>query len=120
MQSELDTLKDAEVDVRFYKPDEWRNLSSIQRKKCILTRRLWNGQQGGSGSDGSGNDNGKRKFPTNKQTKSWKKKIERQGRIISALKAKKKESETVTADNNNDTSEGTVKFNKGVTQQKKE
>ena len=39
-QSELDKLKDVEVEVRFYKPEEWRKLSYDQKKKCILTRRL--------------------------------------------------------------------------------
>ena len=123
MRGELDKLQDVEVDIRFYKPDEWRNLSNEQRRKCILTRHLQNGKQGGSGSGGGGNDNGKRKFSNNKQTKRWKKKIERQGRLISALKAEKtekKESVNASCHNTDNTSNRLVTFNQGVTQRKKE
>ena len=81
MKSDLEQLKDVQVDIRFYKPEEWRKLTNDQRKKCILTRRLQN-LDGGNGGGG-----GKRKASFDKQTKKWRKKIEKQGRIIASLKA---------------------------------
>ena len=119
MKNDLDKLKDVNVDIRFYKPDEWRNLTNDQRKKCILTRRLQNKE---GGDYGSGNGGGKRKFSFDKQTKRWKKKIEKQGRIIASLKAEKKETPSnsnTSNDGNNDSSEPKVQFNKGVAQRSK-
>ena len=85
-QGELDKLKDVEVEVRFYKPEEWRKLTPDQQKKCILTRRL---QTGGGRREG-----GKRKsLSFDQQSKRWKKKIEKQGRTIAALKAGKSENQ---------------------------
>ena len=40
MKTELDGLDNVEVDVRYYKPDEWSKLTNDQRKKCILTRQI--------------------------------------------------------------------------------
>ena len=71
MKSDLEQLKDVQVDIRFYKPEEWRKLTNDQRKKCILTRRLQN-LDGGNGGGG-----GKRKASFDKQTKKWRKKIEK-------------------------------------------
>ena len=109
MKSDLDQLKDVKVDIRFYTPDEWRNLTHEQRRKCILTRRLQN--------QGNG-DGGKRKASFDKQSKRWKKKIEKQGQIIASLKAEKKENNSTNEkDDNKD--EPKVKFNKGVAQRSK-
>ena len=72
MKSDLENLKGVNVDIRFYKPDEWRNLTNEQRKKCILTRRLQNSEGGGSGN---GKFAGKRKISFDKQSKRWRKKI---------------------------------------------
>ena len=66
MKSDLDQLKNVKVDIRFYTPDEWRNLSHEQRRKCILTRRLQNKENG---------DAGKRKASFDKQAKRWKKRL---------------------------------------------
>ena len=114
MKSDLDSLKDFEVDIRFNKPYEWKYLSNDQRQKCILTRRLQNANSGSGG--------GKKWKGSHNQTNEWRRKIEEQGRIISALKTEKKESEQESEKpvSGNDTSVNKVTFNKGVTQQKKE
>ena len=79
-----------------------------------MTRRLQNANSGSGG--------GKKWKGSHNQTNEWRRKIEEQGRIISALKTEKKESEQESEKpvSGNDTSVNKVTFNKGVTQQKKE
>ena len=111
-KGDLDKLKDVEVEVRFYKPEEWRKLTPDQQKKCILTRRLQN--------NGGGKSGGKRKpLSFDQQSKRWRKKIEKQGRIIAALKAGKSDisnKDNNPNDSNSNDDEPKVTFNNSVTQ----
>ena len=109
MKSDLDQLKNVKVDIRFYTPDEWRNLSPEQRRKCMLTRRLQN--------QGNG-DNGKRKASFDKQTKRWQRKIEKKNQIIASLKAENNDNNS-TNEKSENKDEPKVKFNKGVAQRSK-
>ena len=118
MKSELDDLEHVDVEVRYYKPDEWNRLSKDQKKKCVLTRQI----QMKEGGTLSGN---KRK-PIHHDKASalnnkWKRKIKKQNRIIAALKA----NSGVNTDKDNTNTIDTdrkfnkkVKFNVGVTQRK--
>ena len=119
MRSELAQLDNIDVEIRFYKPDEWRKLSNDQRKKCILTRKLQNAGR----NDLPGGKRGKRSFnnfnENSQQTNKWRKKIEKQGRIISALKAEIKSDSSKDREDNQDNDKKNnkrVKFNAGVTQ----
>ena len=118
MRSELDGLNHVDVDVRYYKPEEWSKLSSEQRKKCILTRQLQ--KKGGDKLIGN-----KRKLSNQqritKLNNKWKKKVQKQNRVIAALKADTK----VDSDRDDNDSNATerksnkkFKFNSGVTQRK--
>ena len=109
MKSDLDLLKNVKVDIRFYTPDEWRNLSPEQRRKCMLTRRLQN--------QGNG-DNGKHMASFDKQTKRWQRKIEKKNQIIASLKADKNDNNS-TKEKGQDKDEPKVSFNKGVAQRSK-
>ena len=118
MKTELDGLDNVEVDVRYYKPDEWSKLTNDQRKKCILTRQIQ--QRDGDTSGGK-----KRKFNNQQRVKKlnnkWKKKLQKQNRIIAALKAEDKpNSDENENENNKDErrSNKRFKFNSGVTQRK--
>ena len=120
LKGELRNLKYMEVDVRFYTPDEWKRLTDDQRKMCILTCQLRN-----KGDSGRG---GKRKFDGSqdkKSTNKWRKKIEKQGMIISALKVEISETKpnedgsgTTKKKVKSNEAEKTIKFNEAVTQRK--
>ena len=111
LKSELKALKDVEVDVRYYKPHEWQRLSKQQRKKCVLTRKLEASIDTGSGRKRKHEDD-----DNNKQTNKWRKKIEKQGRIIASLKAEKNNS-NANPDSDKDKKKK-IKFNKNVTQRR--
>ena len=116
MKGELDGLHHVDVEVRYYKPDEWNKLSNEQRKKCILIRQIQK-KEGGifSGTKRKSGDHQK----VIKLNKKWKNKIKKQNRVIAALKADSRN------DSDKDESEPTgnenkknkrVRFNYGVTQ----
>ena len=117
MKNELGTLSHVNVDVRYYKPEEWKKLTADQRKKCILTRQIENADR---------RTKFKRKFDHNGRSRPqendrlnnrWRKKIEKQGRIISALKAElKQDPDDNTGENKDGPSKKKIKFNEGITQ----
>ena len=116
MKSELGNLNHVSVDVRYYKPDEWKKLTSDQRKKCILTRQIQNADRKGKFTH-KRDLNNKLQQGSEKQTNRWRKKIEKQGRIISALKAELKQDSEDSKENDKDGPiKKKVRFNEGITQ----
>ena len=114
MKDELGNLNHVDVEVRYYTPEEWNKLTKEQRKKCILTRQIQK-KEGGIFSDT------KRKSfqqKVSKLNKKWKNKINKQKRVIAALKADSRndssdETEPTTTENKKNKK---VRFNSGVTQ----
>ena len=111
MQNELKSLKNVNVDIRFYKRSEWAQLTPDQRKKCILTRKLQ--------LDGSERGTKRKSFSSDKE-KQYKKRIQDQGLIIAALKAGKNKDEDSgsSSTNGNDDSNKSVNFNEHLIQGK--